>query len=65
MPTVFADPRSGADRRKQSGRALAHDQDQRLHKDRRTIRRGGDRKEWWLLRHYVTAEIITGGRRPD
>jgi hypothetical protein len=58
---MFADPRSGVDRRKKAAKGAGREDDQRGARDRRIMHRG-EVREWWLARRYVTAEIITGDR---
>jgi hypothetical protein len=58
---MFADPRSGTERRAQYPRAIVRKDDKRGRAERRTIREPRTSERWWLMRSYVSAEKFLGG----
>lgn len=58
---MFADPRTGKDRRTKAPKAVARQEDKRTQRDRRVYPQSRQSKSWWLMRQYVSAEIFVGG----
>jgi hypothetical protein len=60
---MFADPRSGVERRAKRPRAVERDDEKRRYRDRRVFSQSRNAKPWWLMRGYVTEERFFGTRR--